>query len=184
MNDQHHFFDHSEVPESLSDRLILASEAVVRYRIAAYRDRFDLTEIHYRLLTQVAQHSPITLGHLARLVNRDCAQISRMVKALIARGLLANGRLPGKQAMAIKLTSVGREIHRQMARIGQDWEIAVESLISPEEIAMASTAMERLYDAARHVLHDDPHEGRVGKDGLGVGYAATADARLAAFAAQ
>jgi DNA-binding MarR family transcriptional regulator len=155
MNDQHHFFAHSDFPESLSDRLILASEAVVRYRIAAYRDRFDLTEIQYRLLTHVAQHSPITLGQLARLVNRDCAQISRMVKSLLARGLLANGRPPGKQAMAIELTSVGREVHRQMARIGQDWELAVENLISTDEIALASVAMDRLYDAARHVLDDE-----------------------------
>jgi len=184
MNDQHHFFDHSDVPESLSDRLILASEAVVRYRIAVYRDRFDLTEIHYRLLTHVAQHAPITLGHLARLVNRDCAQISRMVKALIGRGLLANGRLPGKQAMAIELTSIGREIHRQMTRIGQDWEEAVESLISREEIAMASAAMERLYDAARHVLHDDPQEGRARKRTPPPVYAATADTRLAASVAR
>ena len=183
MNDQHYFFDHSAVPESLSDRLILASEAVVRYRIAAYRDRFDLTEIHYRLLTHVAQHAPITLGHLARLVNRDCAQISRMVKALIARGLLANGRLPGKQAMAIELTAVGREIHRQMTRIGQDWEVAVESLISPAEIAMASAAMDRLYDAARHVLHDDARDSVERKASPGAAYAATADARLAATAA-
>ena len=155
MNDQHHFFAHSDFPESLSDRLILASEAVVRYRIAAYRDRFDLTEIQYRLLTHVAHHSPITLGQLARLVNRDCAQISRMVKSLISRGLLANGRLPGKQAMAIELTSVGREVHRQMARIGQDWELAVENLISTDEIALASVAIDRLYDAARHVLDDE-----------------------------
>ena len=155
MTDQHHFFNMADVPESLSDRLILVSEAVVRYRVAAYRDRFDLTEIHYRLLTQVAQHSPITLGQLARLVNRDCAQISRMVKSLISRGLLANGRLPGKQAMAIELTSVGREVHRQMARIGQDWELAVENLISTDEIALASVAMDRLYDAARHVLDDE-----------------------------
>jgi DNA-binding MarR family transcriptional regulator len=145
----------NDVPESLVERLILVSEAVVRYRIAAYRDRFDLTEIQYRLLMHVAQHSPVTLGQLARLVNRDCAQISRMVRSLVERGFLETGREPGKQAMAIALTGAGREIYRQMTHIGRDWEVAVENQMSAGEIALATGAMERLYDAARCVLDDD-----------------------------
>jgi len=172
MIEQHHFFTPADVPDSLIDRLILASEAVVRYRIAAYRDGFDLTEIQYRVLAHVAQHAPITLSHLARLVNRDCAQISRMVKTLIARGLVRNGRPPGKQAMAIELTDTGRETRARMARIGQDWEAAVENLLSTDQIALASVAIDRLYDAARQVLGGTDHlAGRP-----------TADPRLAAIA--
>ena len=153
-----HAFDRPDGPQALSDRLILACEAVVRCRAASFRQTFGLTEIHYRLLAQVNSHSPITLGTLAGKLNRDCGQVSRMVKMLTTRGLIAHPPKPAPRPLAIRLTAMGRTICNAMAQIARDSEEAIEALLPAEDKLQATLAVERLYCAARTVLREDQHE--------------------------
>ncbi|OYX63340.1 MAG: hypothetical protein B7Y88_12840 [Sphingomonadales bacterium 32-64-17] len=150
-----HSFDHAEPPQALSDRLIMACEAVVRCRAASFRQSFGLTEIHYRLLAQVNAHAPITLAALATNLGRDCGQISRMVKMLTTRGLIERPPSPAQRPLAIRLTAMGRTICQAMARIAQDSEEAIASLLPEEDKVQASLAVERLYCAARTVLEEE-----------------------------
>ena len=137
------------------DQLILAAEAVVRYRIAIYRDRFKLTELQYRMMMHVARHAPISVGHLAALVDRDVAQVSRTVKLLVDSGLLTTRRTPGGVAKSLDLSAEGHAIHDQMATIGEEWEGAISDAMPLEEIAHATQAMEQLYAAASRILDRD-----------------------------
>jgi hypothetical protein len=84
------------------EHLILMAETAVRYRLAIYRNRFRLTELQYRLMMHVAEQGMVSLTQLARLVNRDCAQVSRSVKGLVAAGMMSAGRQQGKVAVAIE----------------------------------------------------------------------------------
>src|SRR5690606_24296067 len=95
------------LPDRMVDQLILAAEAVVRYRIATYRDRFKLTELQYRMMMHVEQHGPISVGELAVLVGRDVAQVSRTVKALVDTGLMDCQRTRGNIAKSLRLSPEG-----------------------------------------------------------------------------
>ena len=139
-------------PQALSDRLILACEAVVKCRAASFRDSFGLTEIHYRLLAQVRQNAPVTLTVLARNLNRDCGQVSRMVRNLTLRGLIDSGQRRGTRPLAISLTSMGRTTCDAMTQLARDSEEAIESLLPEKDQLQAAIAVERLYSAARSVL--------------------------------
>ena len=155
MTAANHSFDHARASQALSDRLILACEAVVRCRAASFRESFGLTEIHYRLLAQVNSHAPITLGALACNLNRDCGQVSRMVKMLTTRGLIARPPRPAPRPLAIRLTAMGQTICHAMTRIAQDSEQAIEALLPEEDKIQTSLAVERLYCAARTVLEEE-----------------------------
>ncbi|WP_191229193.1 MarR family winged helix-turn-helix transcriptional regulator [Aurantiacibacter xanthus] len=144
--------------EALSDRLIMACEAVVRCRSTSFRNSFGLTEIHYRLLAQVRSYGPITLGDLARNLSRDCGQISRMVKMLTTRGLIARPAKPAPRPLAIRLTPMGQTICDAMAKIAQDSEQAIGALLPEEDKVQAALAVERLYCAARTVLEEEHFE--------------------------
>jgi len=138
----------------LAEQLVLAAEALVRYRGAAYRQRFRLTDLHYRLLMHVAKRGPISLGDLSNLVNRDCGQISRTVKALIESGFMRSERRRGSPGMGIELSHKGRSTYEAMAKIGEEWEFALSALMPLHEIALASQAAGRLHAAALRI-----HEG-------------------------
>tara|TARA_A100001391_G_scaffold66729_3_gene42443 strand:+ start:26839 stop:27321 length:483 start_codon:yes stop_codon:yes gene_type:complete len=152
-----HTFDHADTAQALSDRLIMACEAVVRCRAASFRQSYGLTEIHYRLLAQVNSCAPITLGTLARKLNRDCGQVSRMVKMLTTRGLIASPRRPAPRPLSIRLTAMGQTVCDGMTQIAQDSEQAIGALMPEEDKVQASLAVERLYCAARTVLEDEQH---------------------------
>lgn len=134
--------------DSLADQLIYAAEALVRSRSAAYKERFQLTEVQYRVMMQVAKHAPLSLGELCSLVHRDQGQISRLVKSMTDAGLLTRAKRAGSAAMAIELSPRGRRIFHQMAMVGEEWEVALTAVMSPQDIALASQAASHLYEAA------------------------------------
>lgn len=144
-----HQFAQPIAQASLLDQVICASDALIRCRYAAFRDRFGITEIQCRILMQLAQAAPINLSQLAQSIDRDVAQISRTIRVLEERGLVQSGKRTGKQALAIELTGLGRTVQRQMARMACEMEQAVISQMSPADITLTHAAMERLRDAVR-----------------------------------
>jgi DNA-binding MarR family transcriptional regulator len=141
-----------QLPDHLADQLILAAEAVVRYRIAAYRDRFKMTDLEYRMIMHVARNAPVSIGGLAALVGRDNAQVSRTVKSLIVAGLMASRRSRGTNAKSIVLSPEGHRTYEKMTAIGAEWEVAISDVMATDMIVVASHAMEQLNDAARKIL--------------------------------
>lgn len=142
------FFDHDPPSGPLIEQLILTAEAVVRYRIVAFRRRFKMTELQYRLMMQVAAHAPVSLGQLSNLVNRDCAQVSRTVKCLVEGGLMTNRRERGGPTKSIELSADGAALYAEMQKVGEKFEAALAALISSADAALATDAIERVYEAA------------------------------------
>lgn len=141
-----------QFPDHIADQLILAAEAVVRYRIATYRDRFKMTELQYRMMMHVARNAPISVGRLAALVNRDNAQVSRTVKSLVETGLMISRKSRGSVAKSLVLSPEGEAIYLQMALVGEEWGTAISGAIPSEKIALVSQAMEGLNLASCRML--------------------------------
>lgn len=141
-----------QFPEHIADQLIVAAEAVVRYRIATYRDRFRMTELQYRMMMHVARNAPISVGKLAELVNRDIAQVSRTVKSLVETGLMVSRKSRGTVAKSLVLSPAGEAVYLQMATVGKEWGSAISGVIPAETITLVSQAMEGLNEASRRML--------------------------------
>src|SRR5688572_16582887 len=52
----------------------------------AHRRQFDLSELEWRIITQVAAYNPLSLNGLSELLVQDPGQLSRVVKGMVGRG--------------------------------------------------------------------------------------------------
>lgn len=85
----------------------------------AQRRRFDLSEIEWRIMTQLGDTAPLSLNGLAEGLTQDRGQLSRAVKAMVARGLVTRERKPGGPEIEISLSAEGRALHARMV----DWVV-------------------------------------------------------------
>lgn len=98
----------------LSTRLLRLFALLRRSGVLAQRRQFGLSEIEWRIITQVGEYAPLSLNGLAELTLQDRGQLSRGVKAMCERGLLSRDRKPGGPEIEIDLTSAGEVIYRQI----------------------------------------------------------------------
>src|SRR5690606_3178632 len=76
----------------------------------AQRRRFGLSEIEWRIMTQLGDAAPLSLNGLAERMTQDRGQLSRAVKAMVGRGLVTRERKPGGPEVEIGLSDVGRAL--------------------------------------------------------------------------
>lgn len=136
----------TDVGESLIDRLLWTSDAILRWRAVNRRGHLHLTEMQHRVLVEVAQHEPISVTGLARLVHRDNAQVSRTLNCLVDGNFLTRTRRPGSTSAAIRLTPTGRATLSKVEEVTKQWEDTILGELSPDELAVVNDAMRRLYD--------------------------------------
>lgn len=144
--------DRTAGPDTIADRLILAAEAVVRYRMTAYRDRFCLTELQYRLLMHVAPHGAVSLTRLSQMVGRDTGQVSRTVRSLVDAGLMTSTRRRGRVAVDIALSAAGRRTFSEMAKVGEEWQAAIGHALTPGDLSLVADTIGRLHGAANRLV--------------------------------
>ena len=100
--------------ELITMRLIGLFGVLRRSGVLAQRRELGLSEVEWRIMTQVGQYAPLSLNGLAKLTLQDRGQLSRAVKAMTERGLLSRDRKPGGPEIEIDLTSDGRAVYGRM----------------------------------------------------------------------
>jgi DNA-binding MarR family transcriptional regulator len=98
----------------LTTRIIGLLDLLRRSGTLANRREFGLSGIEWRIMAQVGDHAPLSLNDLAELLSLDRGQLSRAVKAMVARGLLDSKRRPGGPAIVITLSEEGRALYARM----------------------------------------------------------------------
>jgi len=91
--------------------LILAAQREGSRQFAAWLREHDLTPAQAEVLEVLHDHQPLTLAELGRLMVCEAGSPSRLVDALVRRGLVA--REPGsrdRRAVALTLTPTGRSM--------------------------------------------------------------------------
>ena len=136
--------DHRLTPmrELTSMRMIAFFSLLRRSAILAQRRHFDLSEIEWRIMTQVGEFAPLSLNGLAELLLQDRGQLSRAVKSMVARGLLTRERKPGGPEIEIELSDQGRALHAQMVELVVERDKSLTEGFSPEDIA----TLRRIFD--------------------------------------
>lgn len=97
-------------------RLIRLFGLLRRNGVLAQRRQFGLSEVEWRIMTQVGEYAPLSLNGLAELTLQDRGQLSRAVKAMSERGLLSRERKPGGPEIEINLTPAGHSVYAQMVK--------------------------------------------------------------------
>ncbi|MFE4214876.1 MarR family winged helix-turn-helix transcriptional regulator [Streptomyces sp. NPDC056844] len=139
--------DLAPISELLSYRLTRTSSALSRSAALRYRREFDVSLGEWRSLALIAADPTLTLNRLARRAGLDKAQMSRVVRGLVERGLVTRTESTGRSRQ-LALTDSGIEVYRGLIRAANERDAAFAAALSQDEALALGRALEKLAELA------------------------------------
>jgi DNA-binding MarR family transcriptional regulator len=141
--------------ELVTMRMVILFGLLRRSGVLAQRRHFDLSELEWRVITQVAEFAPLSLNGLAELLVQDRGQLSRTIKGMAERGLLTRERKPGGPEIVIELSKEGRALHSRMIERAIERDRILTQDIPPEDIAAFWRVLDRMIGHARIMMDEE-----------------------------
>ncbi|NIY63537.1 MarR family winged helix-turn-helix transcriptional regulator [Streptomyces malaysiensis] len=135
------------ISELLSYRLSRTSSALSRSAALRYRREFDVSLGEWRSIALIAADPTLTLNRLARRAGLDKAQMSRVVRGLVERGLVSRTAGPGRSRQ-LALTEAGLTVYRGLITAANERDSAFAEVLSDEEARALGRALDKLTDLA------------------------------------
>ncbi|WP_114149510.1 MarR family winged helix-turn-helix transcriptional regulator [Glycomyces xiaoerkulensis] len=106
-----------------------------------------LTPSQAEVLTVLADDEPLTLADLGRYLVCETGSPSRLVDAMVRKGLVTREPDPvDRRVVLLRLTPSGRELVERVEANDERIDSLLEEAIGTEELAAASHALRRLID--------------------------------------
>jgi DNA-binding MarR family transcriptional regulator len=138
-----------------SMRMIAFFRILRRSAVLSQRRHFQLSEIEWRIMTQVGEFAPLSLNGLAELLLQDRGQLSRAVKGMVERGLLIRERKPGGPEIEIDLAPAGRELHERMVGLVIARDAMLTKDIAENDIQTLRSLIDLMIDRAETLLEEE-----------------------------
>lgn len=135
------------ISDLLSYRLSRTSSALSRSAALRYRREFDVSLGEWRTVALIAADPTLTLNRLARRAGLDKAQMSRVVRGLVERGLVNRTEGAGRSRQ-LALTEAGVAVYRGLIGAANERDAAFAAVLSGEEMRVLDRALEKLADLA------------------------------------
>ncbi len=135
-----------------TSRILSLLDVLRRSGTLAHRREFGLSGIEWRIMVQVGEHAPLSLNDLAELLSLDRGQLSRAVKAMVARGLLDRKRKPGGPAIVITHTAEGGALYDRMLALLIERNKFLMGDIPPEEVEHIVRRLDEIHGRATTLL--------------------------------
>ncbi|MEU8707396.1 MarR family transcriptional regulator [Streptomyces sp. NPDC048565] len=135
------------ISDLLSYRLSRTSSALSRSAALRYRREFDVSLGEWRTIALIGADPTLTLNRLARRAGLDKAQMSRVVRGLVERGLVNRTEGAGRSRQ-LALTESGVEVYRGLIGAANERDAAFSALLSDDEARALGRALEKLADLA------------------------------------
>lgn len=126
-----------------------------RSGILAQRRRFDLSEIEWRIVTQLGETAPLSLNGLAEALAQDRGQLSRAVKEMVARGFISRERKPGGPEIEIELSAAGWALHAEMVEWVVERDERLTEGVAPADLEALWRVSETMTKNARELLEEE-----------------------------
>jgi DNA-binding MarR family transcriptional regulator len=135
-----------------------------------YLEPWGLSMPEWRLLSTVAEASPIRFARIAQLTAMDKAQVSRALRTAQGKGLVETGVWPGEKResdgdgagpagrIQVSLTPAGREIYEKVMPLAQRDQLRLIELMSPEERRMVLQLTQRIFNLLQADLERDSEQ--------------------------
>lgn len=141
--------------ELVTMRMIGFFNILRRSGILTSRRQFDLSEIEWRIMTQVGRHAPLTLNRLSELTLHDRGQLSRAVKGMVERGLLTRARKQGGPEVEIGLSGKGRTLYERMVKRAIERDRRLTGEISQEDMETLRRIIDLMQVKAEELLEEE-----------------------------
>ena len=138
------------IRDLLSYRIHKLAGAMSRGAAARYRAEFGVTLMEWRALALLGDGTALSLQELARHAALDKSQISRVVSALTARGLVKRGvSKADARAARISLTPAGARIRAGLLRSAAARDTAFAAILTEQEQRVLDRVIHKLTEDAR-----------------------------------
>ena len=128
----------------LLNRLGVRMGALFSQRIAPT----GITLPMYRTLASLADEGNQTLTDLASVTSIELSTMSRLISALVAKGLVTRKRLPDdERTVRINLTGKGTELTTKLMREAQHYDAVLTAVLSPNAVETMKADVRRMYES-------------------------------------
>jgi DNA-binding MarR family transcriptional regulator len=118
--------------------------------LAAFEDGEELSMTQLATLYVLDAGEPVSLGALAERVGRSVSATSRLVDALVRRGLVERQEHPtDRRVRRVAIAKDGEALLRRLERTRADAQLEIMNRLEPADRALVGRAMALLGDAAR-----------------------------------
>ncbi|MEM1154644.1 MAG: MarR family winged helix-turn-helix transcriptional regulator [Pseudomonadota bacterium] len=99
-----------------------------------YSDDYQLSIPEWRIIANLAEHSPLSAHQIVELTTMEKSKVSRAVNSLTERSLVAQRRAEGdSRAKDLTLTDTGRQLYHAIVPRVLDWEADLLKGMDPGE---------------------------------------------------
>ena len=110
----------------------------------------DITPMHVRVIKIINKMRPCTAIDIATVLERDKAQITRLVSTLIKKGFIIKAPNPiDKRSSYLCVTERGMEIVEKLAVIDNAIQVKITKNISLDEIALFQQLADKMINTLR-----------------------------------
>ena len=107
----------------VSVRIVRLSELILRIGTFSFKDRFGVKPTDLRILVMLGAYQPISVNEVSRRTHIDKAWISRSLRGLMRRKLIAKTAHPSdNRASLLSLTRQGEALLRAIAPVAQEYQ--------------------------------------------------------------
>ena len=138
----------------VSMRMVILFTLMRRSTLISQRHLFGLSEIEWRIMTQVGNGISLSLNGLAQVLVQDRGQLSRAVKGMVERGLLTRTRKPGGPEIEISLAPAGRELREKMEERVLQRDEFLTSGLDAADLAATRRVIEHMIERADLLLQE------------------------------
>lgn len=144
----------------LSYKLHRTANSLTRSAAVRYREQFGISMAEWRTIAILGGDAPVSHNQLAREANLDKGQISRIVTALVERGLVSRKPSPDHGRIEfLSLTRQGQLQYQKLMQVAKERDEAFLASLSKDEIRALERTMDKLNEIARTMIY-----GNTGKD--------------------
>jgi DNA-binding MarR family transcriptional regulator len=143
-------------------RIVRLSELVLRIGTLAFKDRFGVKPTDLRILVILGAYQPISVNEVSRRTHIDKAWISRSLRGLLRRKLIAKTSHPSdNRASLLSLTRQGEALLREIAPVAERYQrqlLEGQRARDVERVLdLLSTRAEEMFQAAAQQKHRATH---------------------------
>lgn len=149
-----------KMQQLLSMRMVELFTSLRRSTLLNQRRLFRLSEIEWRVMTQIGKGVPLSLNELAERLVRDRGQLSRTVKGMVERGLLTRNRKAGMPDIEIALAPAGQKLRAQMVELAFQRDSFLTAQLDPADIDVARRVID-LMTAQADILLDEATRAKI-----------------------
>jgi DNA-binding MarR family transcriptional regulator len=141
----------ADIRDLLTFRIAMLAAANDRMGQSWLKGDFGLRVLEWRVLGLTVALEPVRFGAIARRLRLDKGQLSRLVKALVQRGLVST-RTDDKDQRILRLTatSAGQALHDRVLSKALARNELIASALNAEEVATLFALLDKLQPFMDH----------------------------------